>query len=99
MNGPRDTVIRRCELLCPGNAPKMMAKAGASAADEVIFDLEDAVAVSEKVAARATVIEALRTLDFGDRIRAFRPNGLNTPFFYRDVIEVVEAAGASIDVV
>jgi citrate lyase subunit beta/citryl-CoA lyase len=99
MHVSRDLMIRRCELACPGASPKMMAKAAASAADQVIFDLEDAVAVSEKVAARATVIEALRTLDFGDRIRAFRPNGLNTPFFYRDVIEVVEAAGAFIDVV
>jgi citrate lyase subunit beta/citryl-CoA lyase len=76
-----------------------MAKAAASAADQVIFDLEDAVPVSEKVAARATVIEALRTLDFGGKMRAFRPNGINTRFFYRDLIEVVEAAGANVDVV
>ncbi len=76
-----------------------MAKAAASAADEVIFDLEDACAVSQKVAARQTLIDALRTLDFGYKTRAFRPNGVETRYFYRDLIEVVEAAGAQLDAV
>jgi citrate lyase subunit beta/citryl-CoA lyase len=76
----------------------MMAKAAAADADQVIFDLEDGCAVSQKVAARKTVIEALRTLDFGGKLRAYRVNGLTTPYCYRDVIEVVEAAGACIDV-
>lgn len=76
----------------------MMAKAAASAADVVILDLEDACAVSQKVAARATLIEALTTLDFGGKLRAFRPNNVRTKFFYRDVIEVVEAAGRNLDV-
>jgi citrate lyase subunit beta/citryl-CoA lyase len=50
------------------------------------------------VAARKTLIEAFSTLDFRGKVRAFRPNGVDTRFFYRDVIEVVEAAGAKIDV-
>jgi citrate lyase subunit beta / citryl-CoA lyase len=90
--------VRRSELICPGSSPKMMANAAASDADEVIFDLEDGCAVSQKVAARQMVIEALRTLDFGGKIRAYRVNSLATPWCYRDVIEVVEAAGAFIDV-
>ncbi|HEX8981712.1 MAG TPA: CoA ester lyase [Ktedonobacterales bacterium] len=93
----RDTVIRRSELTCPGHSLKMMAKAAASDADQVMFDLEDACAVSQKEAARKTVIEAFTTLDMGQKIRAFRPNGVDTRFFYRDVIEVVEAAGRNID--
>jgi citrate lyase subunit beta/citryl-CoA lyase len=40
----------------------------------------------------------LQTLDFRGKIRAFRCNGLDTRYFYRDVIEVVEAAGDKIDV-
>jgi citrate lyase subunit beta/citryl-CoA lyase len=76
----------------------MMAKAAASGADQVIFDLEDGCAVSQKVAARQSVIEGLRTLDFGGKIRALRVNGLATPYCYRDVIEVVEAAGDVMDV-
>jgi citrate lyase subunit beta/citryl-CoA lyase len=93
----RDFVVRRSELACPGHSMKMMAKAAASSADQVMFDLEDACAVSQKVAARQTVIEALRTLDFGGKFRAYRPNGLTTPFCYRDLIEVVEAAGQYLD--
>jgi citrate lyase subunit beta/citryl-CoA lyase len=77
----------------------MMAKAAASTADQVVFDLEDAVPISGKEAARQTVIEALRTLDFGGKIRAFRTNGVNTRFFYHDLIDVAEAAGAFVDVV
>jgi citrate lyase subunit beta/citryl-CoA lyase len=76
----------------------MMAKAAGSSADEVIFDLEDACALSQKVGARKTLVEALQTLDFAGKVRAFRPNGVRTRFFYRDVIEVVEAAGAKVDV-
>jgi citrate lyase subunit beta/citryl-CoA lyase len=77
----------------------MMAKVAESDADEVIFDLEDGCAVSQKVAARQMVIEALRTLDFGGKIRAYRVNDLTTSYCYRDVIEVVEAASAFIDVI
>lgn len=95
----RDFIVRRSELTVPGHSLKMMAKAAASSADQVMFDLEDACAVSQKVEARKTVVEAFSTLDFGGKIRAFRPNNIRTRFFYRDLIEVVEAAGQNIDVV
>lgn len=91
--------VRRSELACPAHSLKMMAKAAASQADEVVFDLEDGCAPSQKHSARKTLIEAFSTLDFRGKIRAFRPNGIETKFFYRDVIEVVEAAGSRIDVI
>src|SRR5712664_745037 len=95
----RDFVVRRSELTVPGHSLKMMTKAAASNSDQVMFDLEDACAVSQKVQARQTVVEALQTLDFQGKIRAFRPNNIRTKFFYRDLIEVVEAAGQNIDVI
>jgi citrate lyase subunit beta/citryl-CoA lyase len=95
----RDFVVRRSELTVPGHSLKMMSKAAACGADQVMFDLEDACAVSQKVEARRTVIEAFKTLDFHGKIRAFRPNNIRTRFFYRDLIEVVEAAGRTIDIV
>jgi citrate lyase subunit beta / citryl-CoA lyase len=95
----RDSPVRRSELTCPGHSLQMMAKAAAAEADQVMFDLEDACAVSQKVAARQTVIEALNSLDFGRKVRAFRPNNIRTKYFYRDLIEVVEAAGRRVDVV
>lgn len=95
----RDFNVRRTELTCPAHALKMMEKAAASAADEVILDLEDSCAVSQKVGARKTLIQALNTLDFRGKIRAFRPNNIRTGYFYRDVIEILEAAGENVDVV
>src|SRR5690349_4502473 len=82
----RDYVVRRSELTCPAHSLEMMAKAAASPADQVMFDLEDACAVSQKVQARQPLVEALRTLDFGDKLRAFRSNNIRTRFFYRDLI-------------
>src|SRR5258706_12378607 len=95
----RDFVVRRSELTVPGHSLKMMAKAAASNADQVMFDLEDACAVSQKVEARITVVEAFNTLDFGGKIRTFRPNKIRTKFFSRDLIVVIEAAGRNVDVV
>jgi citrate lyase subunit beta/citryl-CoA lyase len=66
-------------------------------ADIVFLDLEDAVAPRQKEAARARAIEAMTSLDWGDTLLGCRVNGLHTPYFYRDVIEVVEGAGARLD--
>ena len=86
-------------LFVPGNRPDMMAKAAASAADAVCLDLEDSVTSDEKAASRGHVIKALRGLDFGGRMRLIRINGLDTPFAYRDLVEVVEGAGVHLDAV
>lgn len=91
--------MRRTELTCPAHSLKMMTKAAASQADEVILDLEDACAPSQKEGARATLIEALRTLDFGGKVRAYRVNDTRSRYFYRDLIDVVEAAGEFVDAV
>jgi citrate lyase beta subunit len=77
----------------------MIAKAAASDADEVCIDLEDAVAPDEKQSARRRVIEALQTLDFAGKMRSVRINAIDTPFAYRDLVEIVEEAGASIDTI
>jgi acyl dehydratase len=71
----------------------MAGKALASAADTVFLDLEDAVAPDEKAGARKKVIQALKELDWQNRPTLYRANALDTPYFYRDIIEVVEEAG------
>ena len=91
--------LERSMLYVPASRPPMIEKAAASAADAVCIDLEDAVAIDEKPASRANVVRALRELDFGRKMRAFRINGLDTPFAYRDLIEVVEGAGDTLDMV
>ena len=77
----------------------MVEKALASEADAVFLDLEDAVAPDEKARARKDTIDALKGLDWRGRPKLYRANALDTPFFYRDVIEVVEGAGDSLDAV
>ena len=91
--------LRRSELSTPGSSEKMMAKAAASPADFVFLDLEDAVAPAEKVPARARVVTALTTLDWGTKTRAVRINNLETEYAYEDIIHVVEAAGDHLDVI
>lgn len=93
------TRLRRSVLSVPGSSDKMIKKAMGSPADEVMLDLEDGVALKAKEAARLAIIHAFRDGDWGDRVRAYRINGLDTPFSYRDIIDVIEQAGESIDVI
>ena len=89
---------RTC-LTVPGSSERFLAKAAALAADEVIFDLEDAVAPSAKDQARSLVAAAL-TQDWPDRpVLAVRVNGVEGPWAYRDVIEVVERAAGRLDAI
>jgi citrate lyase subunit beta/citryl-CoA lyase len=90
--------LRRSELSTPASNERMIAKAAASAADLVFLDLEDSVAPSEKVGARAKVIHALQTLDFGKKTRAVRVNDLETEYAYQDIISIVEEAGEYLDI-
>lgn len=91
--------IERSMLYVPAAKWEMIMKAAASEADAVCIDLEDSVPASEKESARANVTRAFTELDFGARTRIFRINGLETPFAYRDIIEIVEVAGDRIDCV
>lgn len=68
----------RSVLYIPGSRPRALDKARTLPADAIIFDLEDAVAPDEKAAARATLAEALATLDYGPRARLVRINALDT---------------------
>jgi citrate lyase subunit beta/citryl-CoA lyase len=86
-------------LFVPGGRPPMIEKAAVSEADAVCIDLEDSVPVDRKAEARAHAIRAFRELDFGRRVRMFRMNALDSPFAWRDLTEVVEAAGDRIDLV
>ncbi len=74
-------------------------KAAQSAADVVMLDLEDSVPVDAKEEARRQVIRSAREVDWGKRAVAFRSNAMDTPFGYRDLLEVLEAAGDRIDAV
>jgi citrate lyase subunit beta / citryl-CoA lyase len=89
----------RSLLAVPATRRKMAEKALASAADAVFLDLEDAVAPDSKAAAREDVVSALKELDWQGRLKLYRANALDTPYFYRDLIGVVEEAGGALDAV
>ena len=91
--------LRRSELSTPGTSEKMMAKAASSDADLVFLDLEDAVAPSEKEAARQPIIEALNGLDWGKKTRAVRINGTHTHWCHEDLTSIVGGAGRNLDIV
>jgi citrate lyase subunit beta/citryl-CoA lyase len=91
--------LRRSELSTPGTSDKMIAKAAASDADLVFLDLEDAVAPNEKEGARTNIVRGLNELDWGTKVRAYRINGVHTPWCHGDIIEVITGAGANVDVI
>jgi citrate lyase subunit beta/citryl-CoA lyase len=91
--------LRRSELATPGSQQRMIAKAAESDADLVFLDLEDAVAPAEKERARAQVIAALKSLDWGRKTRAVRINSVDTVWAHDDIIEVVTGAGAQLDII
>ncbi len=87
----------RCQLFGPGSNTKLFPKMAASAADVINLDLEDSVAPSDKDVARANVIEALNSVNWGNKYMSVRINGLDTPYWYRDVVDLLEQAGDRLD--
>lgn len=81
----------RSVLYIPASKERALEKAKGLACDAIIFDLEDAVAIDEKVPARDLLAETLPTADYGARLRIVRVNGLDTPWGPEDVLSVVDA--------
>lgn len=97
--GGVEMVMARSLLAVPASSRKMVEKALASGADAVFLDLEDAVASDRKADARGDVVRAIRDLDWRGKPVLYRINALDTPYFHRDLIEVVEQAGDALDAV
>ena len=81
--------MSRSYLFAPGNHPRRVEKAFTLGADAVILDLEDAVAVSEKEAARKPVAAALAARKGAGSRGYVRVNAMGTPFCFRDLTEVI----------
>jgi len=77
----------RSFLFAPGNHERKVLKVFDCGADNVILDLEDAVAKAEKVATRALVVEALKRPRKGGAY--VRVNGFHTEFCYGDAVAAV----------
>src|SRR5689334_2140042 len=92
----RDLPRRSC-LSVPGSSEKFLAKGPTIPADMTFLDLEDAVSPLEKEAARPKVVDAIKNLDWGDRVLCVRVNDWSTEWTAFDVIEVVGNAGERLD--
>jgi citrate lyase subunit beta/citryl-CoA lyase len=88
---------RRSCLSVPGSSERFLAKGPTIPADMTFLDLEDSVAPLEKEAARAKVVDAIKNLDWGERVLCVRINAWDTKWTYGDVIEVVGNAGERLD--
>jgi len=67
--------------------------------DVILGNLEDAIPVEAKVAARKGFIELCKAVDFASTGLWTRINALNSPWALDDVTEIVGAVGGKIDVI
>ena len=89
----------RCQLFGPASRTALFAKMAVSAADVVNLDLEDSVAPTDKDAARANAVAATHEVDWGAKTLSVRINGLDTPWWYRDVVDLIEKGSDRLDLI
>ena len=89
----------RCQLFGPGSNTKLPPKMAASAADVINLDLEDSVSPDDKPQARKNIIEAIGDIDWGHKTLSVRINSLDTPFWYRDVVDLLEQSSERLDMI
>ncbi|MFZ4898470.1 citrate (pro-3S)-lyase subunit beta [Enterococcus durans] len=86
--------LRRTMMFVPGANAAMLRDAPLYGADSIMFDLEDAVSLKEKDAARTLVHFALKTFDYSAVETVVRINGLDT--VGKQDIEAVVLAGVNV---
>ena len=87
----------RSKLFVPGNRPELFAKALASGADAISFDLEDAVPQARKAEARANLAAFLDSPDLPvGKVIIVRTNAPSSPEFEADLAAL---AGRKVDVI
>ncbi|MCI8721546.1 MAG: HpcH/HpaI aldolase/citrate lyase family protein [Oscillospiraceae bacterium] len=85
--------LRRTMMFMNAQKPGLIRDAYIYGCDSIMLDLEDAVAESQKDAARFSLYHALKSIDYGDTEVIVRINGLDTPH-WREDIRVCVAGGA-----
>ncbi|NPD45607.1 MULTISPECIES: CoA ester lyase [unclassified Lentimicrobium] len=80
---------RRTMLYIPGNNPAMLLHGSVYGADSLLLDLEDAVALNQKDAARNLIQQMLKNVDYGNTEVCVRVNHLDTPFGMEDLKAIV----------
>ncbi|MFL2796093.1 MAG: HpcH/HpaI aldolase/citrate lyase family protein [Paracoccaceae bacterium] len=89
--------LNRSQLFGPGSRPEIFEKMANSTADVINLDLEDSVAPADKEKARLNVVQAINDIDWKNKTVSVRINGLDTSFWYRDVIDLLENCSDRLD--
>ncbi len=76
-------------LYIPGNNPAMLLHGSVYGADSLLLDLEDAVALNQKDAARNLIKQMIKHVDYGKTEVCVRVNHLDTPFGMEDLKAIV----------
>src|SRR5512138_3026603 len=80
---------RRALLYMPGDDRRKIEKATTLGVDCICMDLEDGVAITRKVEARAVVAQAMKELEFGSSERCIRINSFGSGFEKFDLAAAV----------
>lgn len=93
--------LERTIHFLPPHIEKIRAKTAqiAKTVDVLLGNLEDAIPIEAKEAARKGFIEVASAVDFGQTGLWTRVNALNSPWFLDDMTEIVAAVGNKLDVV
>ena len=93
--------LERMIHFVPPHNDKIRARVGELIAqvDVVLGNLEDAIPADAKVAARRGFIAMAQAHDYGETGLWTRINALNSPWALDDILEIVPAAGAKLDVI
>ena len=89
--------LNRCQLFGPGSRPQIFEKMANSTADVINLDLEDSVSPGDKEKARLNVIQAVNDIDWKNKTVSVRINSLDTPYWYRDTIDLLENCSERLD--
>src|ERR1051325_1548178 len=93
--------VQMAHLTCPATVWRYVEGAATkSKANLVMLDLEDSIPRDSPELleqGRANLIRAFNDLDWGNRLRFFRPRGLELDPAHEDIAVIVEQAGANLD--
>ncbi len=93
--------VQMAHLTCPATVWKYVEGAATkSSASLVMLDLEDSIPRDNQELleqGRANIIRAFNELDWGNRLRFFRPRGLELDPAHEDIAVIIQQAGANLD--
>lgn len=96
---PARSRISRSHWFILTTDPSSIDAAARSRSDVVMFELEDAIPPDQKPIARKRALEALNDIAWGEKTVSARISGLDSPFMYRDLVDLLEGQSQRLDTI